>query len=137
MALKQIGIVELISAIQQRVEDETGLRCYDVVPDNTPSPFYIAEAVSKRPDNSKTFFRDVFTVWIHCIADGKVSSVDVYDMVQALEEAMTEDITLGEDYWLQDQTNTGLQNIFDEATGEKHAVCSFELRVCYGFRTKN
>ena len=137
MALKQIGFVELVSAVQQRIESETGLRCYDVVPVNAENPFYIAEAVSKKPDNSKTFFRDVFTIWVHCIADGKISSGNVYDMIKQLDEAMTEEIELDTDYWLQDQIDAGVQNIFDEETGEKHAVCAFEFRVCYGFKTKN
>ena len=138
MALKQIGFVDLISAIKQRVEADTDYTCYDAVPKNAPSPFYFAEAINKRPDNTKTCFRDVFTVNIHCIAQAEDngSSVGVYEMIQALEEALTVDIDLGTEYWLISQTDTGVQTIFEEETKEKHAVCGFEFRVSYGFKTK-
>lgn len=136
MALKQIGFVELIAAIQKRIEQETGLKCYDAVPLNAESPFYFVEGISKRPDNTKTFFRDLFTIWIHCISEEGESHVGVYELIRGVDEAMTIDIDLPEEYWLMQQTNTGVQNIFDEETGEKHAVCSFEFKVSYGFRTK-
>ena len=61
---KRLGLVDLISAIQLKVEDKTGLKCYDAVPSNAPSPFYFAEVVQKKADNTKTMLRDVFTVFI-------------------------------------------------------------------------
>ena len=76
---KQLGIVDLISAIQSKVQDSTNMACYDAVPGNTPSPFYFAEVVGKRPAHSKTMWRDVFTVWIHAIAEPGDSSVQIYE----------------------------------------------------------
>lgn len=40
MAYKQLGLVDLISAIQKKVKEGTGIECYDAVDLNTPSPFY-------------------------------------------------------------------------------------------------
>ena len=37
---KQIGLTDLISAIQKKIEDHTGTKCYDAVTKNAPSPFY-------------------------------------------------------------------------------------------------
>ncbi len=136
MAYKQMGLVDLIAAIQSKVEQKTGIKCYDAVPQNAPSPFYYAEVVGKRPAHSKTMWRDVFTVWIHCIAQQQTSSVPVYHLIQSLEEALTEDIDLPEDYELVMQTNNGVQTIKTDETGEKHAVLAYEFMVCYGFKCK-
>lgn len=136
MAYKQMGLVDLISAIQNKVEERTGIRCYDAVPINKISPFYYAEVVGKRPAHSKTMWRDIFTVWIHAIAEPGESSVQIYDLIQRLEEALTEDIDLPEEYELIMQTNNGIQTIKTDETKEKHAVLAYEFMVCYGYKCK-
>lgn len=136
MTYKQMGLADLISAIQKKVEERTGLRCYDVVPLNKPSPFYYAEVVGKRPAHSKTMWRDIFTVWIHAIAEPGESSVQIYELIQNLEEALTEDIDLPEEYQLIMQTNNGIQTIKTDKTNEKHAVLAYEFMVCYGYKCK-
>ncbi len=136
MTYKQMGLADLISAIQKKVEERTGLRCYDVVPLNKPSPFYYAEVVGKRPAHSKTMWRDIFTVWIHAIAEPGESSVQIYELIQNLEEALTEDIDLPEEYQLIMQTNNGIQTIKTDETNEKHAVLAYEFMVCYGYKCK-
>ena len=136
MAYKQMGLVDLISAIQNKVEERTGIRCYDAVPINKISPFYYAEVVGKRPAHSKTMWRDIFTVWIHAIAEPGESSVQIYDLIQRLEEALTEDIDLPEEYELIMHTNNGIQTIKTDETKEKHAVLAYEFMVCYGYKCK-
>lgn len=133
---KQIGLVELVSAIQSTVRRNTGLPCLDHVELNEPSPFYFVEIVGKRPSPSKTMYRDVFSVAIHCIAEESPSSVGVYELIQKLEEALTDNIALPEPYQLVMQTNNGINQILTDPTGEKHAVLSFEFMVAYGFRCK-
>ena len=131
-----MGLVDLISAIQNKVEERTGIRCYDAVPINKISPFYYAEVVGKRPAHSKTMWRDIFTVWIHAIAEPGESSVQIYELIQKLEEALTEDIDLPEEYELIMQTNNGIQTIKTDETKEKHAVLAYEFMVCYGYKCK-
>jgi hypothetical protein len=133
---KQLGLVDLISAIQKKVQDNTGTTCYDAVPDNAPSPFYFAEVIGKRPAHSKTMWRDIFTVWIHAIAEPGESSVQIYKLIQDLEEALSEDIELPEGFDLIMQTNNGVQTIKSDETNEKHAVLAYEFMVCYGFKCK-
>lgn len=106
---KRLGLVDLISAIQLKVEDKTGLKCYDAVPSDAPSPFYFAEVVQKKADNTKTMLRDVFTVFIHAVAEPTGSSEQIYDLIQKLEEALSEEIELSEEYELILQTENGLQ----------------------------
>lgn len=136
MSYKQMGLVELISAIQKKVEIKTELRCFDAVPENESSPFYYAQVVAKRPAHSKTMWRDIFTVWIHAIAKPGESSVQIYELIQKLEEALTEDIDLPEEYELIMQTNNGIQTIKTDESGEKHAVLAYEFMVCYGYKCK-
>lgn len=140
MAYERLSPTALIAAIQSKIEGKTGLRCYDYVDLNTPSPFYFAELVRSMPANSKTMFRDVFTVNVHCIAappEGDViSSVGVYELIDGLEEALTEDIELPEPFELIMQTNNGIQNIKTDETREKHATLSYDFMVCYGFMCK-
>ena len=81
-------------------------------------------------------YRDVYTVWIHAIAQPGDSSVQIYEMIQQLEEALTEDVPLPEGFELILQTSNGVQTIKTDETNEKHAVLSFEFTVCYGFKCK-
>ncbi len=133
---KQLGLVDLIHGIQAKVEEKTGVKCYDAVPRNAPSPFYFAEVIGKRPAHTKTMYRDVYTVWIHAVAQPGDSSVQIYEMIQQLEEALTEDVPLPEGFELILQTSNGVQTIKTDETNEKHAVLSFEFTVCYGFKCK-
>lgn len=133
---KQLGLVDLIHGIQAKVEEKTGVKCYDAVPRNAPSPFYFAEVIGKRPAHTKTMYRDVYTVWIHAVAQPGDSSVQIYEMIQQLEETLTEDISLPEGFELILQVSNGVQTIKTDETNEKHAVLSFEFTVCYGFKCK-
>lgn len=133
---KRLGLVDLISAIQLKVEDKTGLKCCDAVPSNEPSPFYFAEVVQKKADNTKTMLRDVFTVFIHAVAEPTGSSEQIYDLIQKLEEALSEEIELPEEFELILQTENGLQALKTDETDEKHAVISYDFTVCYGYKFK-
>lgn len=133
---KQLGLVDLIHGVQAKVEEKTGVKCYDAVPRNAPTPFYFAEVIGKRPAHTKTMYRDVYTVWIHAVSQPGDSSVQIYEMIQQLEEALTEDVPLPEGFELILQTSNGVQTIKTDETNEKHAVLSFEFTVCYGFKCK-
>ena len=94
MAYQKLSPVTLIAAIQDKIEENTGIRCYDAVPENAESPFYFAEITRILPANTKTMFRDNYTVWIHCIAEESESSVGVYQLIEEVQEALTEDMVL-------------------------------------------
>lgn len=134
--LKKLETTELHRIIKDHIEARTNKRCYDKVPENAESPFYYMELVGKRADNTKTMWREVFSYAIHCIAKPEAGSVGIYEMIDALEESMTDNIVLPEPYWLVLQTNNGLQTLKQDETEEKHAVLIYEFTVCYGFKTK-
>lgn len=136
MAYQKLSPVTLVAAVQEKIQANTGLRCYDAVPLNAESPFYFAEVTRILPANTKTMFRDTYTVWIHCIAEKSESSVGVYQLIEKLQEALSEDVTLPAPFELVMQTDGGVQTIQTDETGEKHAVAAFEFMVCYGFKCK-
>ena len=131
MAYQKLSPVTLIAAVQEKVE-----RCYDHVPLNEESPLYFAEITQIQPANSKTMFRDVYSVAIHCIAEESPSSVGVYNLIENLQSALSEDITLPEPFELVMQTDNGVQTIKTDESGEKHAIVSYDFTVCYGFICK-
>lgn len=136
MAYQKLSPVTLIAAVQEKVEALTGLRCYDHVPLNEASPLYFAEITRIQPANSKTMYRDVYSVAIHCIAEESPSSVGVYNLIENLQSALSEDIILPEPFTLVMQTDNGVQTIKTDESGEKHAIVSYDFTVCYGFICK-
>lgn len=136
MAYQKLSPVTLIAAVQEKVEALTELRCYDHVPLNEASPLYFAEITRIQPANSKTMYRDVYSVAIHCIAEESPSSVGVYNLIENLQSALSEDITLPEPFTLVMQTDNGVQTIKTDESGEKHAIVNFDFMVCYGFMCK-
>lgn len=136
MSYKKLSPTTLIASIQSKIKDGTGLKCYDYVPDNTLSPFYFAEITNTRPSNTKTMFRDVYSVAIHCIAEKSNSSVGVYKLIEDLQSALSEDISLPDPFELIMQTDNGVQTIKTDETGEKHAIVNFDFMVCYAFMCK-
>ena len=52
--INKLGPIAIHKAVKEKIEVLTGLRCYDEVPRNAPSPFYKVELVSIVPDNTKT-----------------------------------------------------------------------------------
>lgn len=136
MAYQKLSPVTLIAAVQDKVEALTGLRCYDHVPLNEASPLYFAEITRIQPANSKTMFRDVYSVAIHCIAEESPSSVGVYNLIENLQSALSEDISLPEPFTLVMQTDNGVQTIKTDESGEKHAIVNFDFMVSYGFMCK-
>ena len=136
MAYHKLSPVTLIAAVQDKVETLTGLRCYDHVPLNEASPLYFAEITRIQPANSKTMYQDVYSVSIHCIAEESPSSVGVYNLIENLQSALSEDISLPEPFTLVMQTDNGMQTIKTDESGEKHAIVSYDFTVCYGFICK-
>lgn len=136
MAYQKLSPVTLIAAVQEKVEALTGLRCYDHVPLNEASPLYFAEITRIQPANSKTMYRDVYSVAIHCIAEESPSSVGVYNLIENLQSALSEDIALPEPFELVMQTDNGVQTIKTDESGEKHAIVNFDFMVSYGFICK-
>lgn len=134
--LKQLNYTDLISAIQKRIEENTGIRCYDMVPINAPSPFYYVEITGKRKSDTKTMFCETYNVMIHALSKASSSSVGIFDLINKLEESMTEDIVLPEGFNLIMQTQISMNNLKTEETKEKHAIFQYDFKISYGFKCK-
>ena len=136
MMLKQFPITSLIAAIQNRVKTGTGMRCLDHVEQDEESPFFYVEFRQSLPGNSKTMYVMDYIVFVHAITEEAESSVPVYKYIEALQEAMTEDVVVPSPYNLVFQTDNGVQSIYREETGELHAIVSYTFRISYGFKCK-
>ncbi|MDT2258176.1 DUF5072 family protein [Paenibacillus larvae] len=134
--LQKLSFVEVLSAVHKKVEENTGLRCYDSIPNNEPVPFYFVEIVGQTPEPSKTMWKEKYQIFIHAFADGRNGSVPIFDLIQKLEEALTERIRIPEPFDLLMQTPTGVQRILIEEDGTKHAIMGYDIVICYGFKVK-
>lgn len=134
--LKRINLTNLFSAVQDRIQAGTGFPCYDAVPDNAAGPFYYMVLAGHSPADTKTMYVQRYSIDIHVIADVSPSSVPAFRYIKALEEALTDDIQVPSPYHLVRQDETGIRNVYNEVTGEKHAVVGFDFLISYGFKVK-
>ena len=51
----------------------------------------------------------------------------VYNLIENLQSALSEDITLPEPFELVMQTDNGVQTIKTDESGEKHAIVNFDF----------
>ena len=134
--INKMSITTLMASVKNLIETNTKLNCYDAVPLDAPAPFYYMELVSVQPKNTKSMYVDSYNFYIHCIAPVDPSSVPVHELIQGLEEALTEDIALDEPYRLIRTIDNGVSVIRTDETGEKHAVCPISFEIAYGFICK-
>src|SRR5690606_589254 len=112
---QRLSFISLIAAIIQKVEQNTGLRCYDAIPKDAKLPFYHVEMVGTIPEPSKTTQKDRYQVMIQVFADApNGSSVPIYEAIHKLEEALTEQVELPDDYEVTLQIPNGLSQIMEE-----------------------
>ncbi|MDO4156264.1 MAG: DUF5072 family protein [Oscillospiraceae bacterium] len=136
MMLRKVGFAEIAAAVLQNLRTNTSYSCYDAVARDTPSPFLFVEVVGKRDTSSKTLYKEVFTVQIHAIATPSDARTEIYGMIQAVEESMTERLSMPDGITLVLQTETGVQSLQQDETNEWHAVLSYEIMVSYGLKCK-
>lgn len=134
--IQKLSFVTMLASVIKKVEENTGLRCYDSIPAEASSPFYHVEMVGQIPDPSKTMWKERYQIFIHVFAEGENGSVPVFDAIQKLEEALTEEIELPEEYEVVMQVPTGVQRILTESDGSKHAVMGYDFVVFYGYKMK-
>lgn len=134
--LKKLGLVDLHKALKENLEYFTGLKAYDYVPDGAPAPFYVIEIVDKFPEDTKVMWAEVFTVWVHAIAKESDSKVGIYKMVEEAEEALTMQLQFPENITLLRQSQTGMQTLQQDESGEWHGILSYDIKVAYGFKSK-
>lgn len=134
--LKKLGLVDFHKALKQNIESFTNKRAYDFVPDGTAAPFYVIEVVDKYPEGTKVMWAEVFSVWIHAIAEEDNSKIGIYSLVEELEEALTMELELPDGFELIRQEQTGIQSLQKDETGEWHAIVSYDFKIAYGFKSK-
>lgn len=133
---EQLNFTQLLAAVIKVIEDGTGLRCYDAVPNDQAYPYYHAEMISHEPVPGKTMLRERYTIYVHAFAEGKNGSVAIFNLINKALEALSVEIELPEDYEVTLQVPSGVQRILDEVDGSKHAVMGYDITVFYGYKMK-
>lgn len=134
--IKKINLIDLHEATKNKLEEKTDLRAYDIVPEDVKAPFLSLQCVGKEDSSTKTMFIEKFIFYIHCFAEGD-SSTKIYDVINKVEEALTEDIELPSEYNLVNQVEEGIVQIITETeTFEKRAILEYSFNICYGFKCK-
>ncbi|OFN02633.1 hypothetical protein HMPREF2626_01605 [Aerococcus sp. HMSC062A02] len=133
--IKKLSFIDLYRALKETIEKHTDYRVIDDIQLNEQSPFYYVEILEKRDTSTKTMFRETVVISLHAIAEPSGSKEQVYDMVQALEEAMTIELQIpGVD--ILDQRQNGVYRFNLDETNEWHGIIDYEIRISYGFKTK-
>lgn len=135
--LKKLSFVDLVASIISLLKTNTGEKVFDYVPVNEKSPLIYIEAAGKEPSDTKTMFCEVYNVNIHAVSEPYEGNTAIYKLINEIEEALTEDITLPEGFTLIFQISDGVNSIYDEPeTKEKHAVISARFKAAYGYKIK-
>ena len=134
-ALRRLPLDDFVAAVVARVKEGTGVKCVTDA-NKEPSPLYSVGAFSIRPDKTKTMWLDVYTIELHAISKPSKTREEIFKMVTALEEAMSQPISLACPFQVIRQTDNGLNTIKRDETGEWHAVVPFEVVVSYGLIIK-
>ena len=136
MMYTQLSLKDLVKAVRARIEAGSGLRCYDVVPADETPPYCYVQVTRTAPADTKTMYCKSYDVWVHVISDETASHVPIYTYVEAVQEAMTQEIELPEPFYLVTQIDTGLQTLQTEETGSSHAIIGFSFKISYGYKVK-
>ena len=133
--LQKLSFISILGSLIKQIEQNTGLRCYDSIPMNASLPFYHAEFLGSIPEKSKTMQKDRYQIVIHLFTKGN-GSVAVFDAIQKLEEALSVDILLPDDYEVTLQVPNGVSQILTEEDGSKHAIIGYDFVVFSGYKMK-
>ncbi|HIW85854.1 MAG TPA: DUF5072 domain-containing protein [Candidatus Eubacterium faecipullorum] len=134
--LKKLSFVDLIAALIALLKQNTAAKVYDYVPQDAPSPLIYIEAAGKQANDTKAMFCEVYSVNIHAVAEPYEGNTAIYKLINEIEEALTEDITLPEGFDVIYQLSDGVEAIYEEETKEKHAVLPVRFKVAYGYKIK-
>ena len=134
--LQKLSLIDLVRSVMDKLKDNTDTSCYDEPPKDAPAPLYYIEVVNKRPEDTKTMFCEVYTIYLHIIGEEIQGNAQMYNLIQEAEEALTEGINLPEGFELVLQTSQGIISNKKDETGEKHVVIAYDFKVSYGFKMK-
>lgn len=135
--LRRLSIAEFWGLLLDHVQGLTEIPVY-TSPYERKSPFYYLELLGSDPVDTKTQYIDRFKFAIHAISrpTRPFSFAPVLEMVQEIEEVMTEPMQLARPFWLVDYSFDGVRSVQKDETDEGHAVLDYHFDVSYGFKIK-
>lgn len=135
--LRRLSIAEFWGLLLDHITSHTEIPVY-TAPYERKSPFYYLELLGTEPVDTKTQYIDRFKFSIHAISQPTkpFSFEPVLNMVQEIEEIMTDDMKIGRPFWLVNQSFDGVQAVKKDETEEGHAVLDYHFDISYGFKVK-
>lgn len=134
--IQQLSITDLVAGVIGVLKRNTAYEVFDHYPKDQALPFINVEMIGIEPVPSKTMWKDKIQIYIHGWADGRDSSQPIFDMADAIREAMTVAVPLPSGYDLLMQKPEGLQRILPQADGSNHLIIGYSITVTYGFKMK-
>lgn len=134
--IRKASFLEVASATLEILRAGTSFPWYDAIPIDAPTPLGMVEVVGKVDSSVKTTIKETFTVNVHVIAKATDARTEIYKLIQAAEEAMTQPMELPAPIkWLR-SGEVGVVSMQQDETGEYHAVLQYAVMASYGLRVK-
>ena len=145
--LKQLSIVDVVAAVMATLKKNIpDVPVKDSMPSPKPDPVTgVFSATTPlihvafggiEPADTKTMFRTKYQILLYGFADGSRGSVAIFDLIQKMQEAMTDEPDLPDGVELLGAVPRGVAGVQDQPDGTKMAVLTYELTVSYGFKYK-
>ena len=96
---------------------------------------YYVQVVKTQTTGSKTSYCETITVWIYAVCPSN-DQHEKNNMLNALNEALTEDIELPQPYILVMQKDSGRQQTDQKENDKREAVEAYDFVVSYGLKFK-
>lgn len=135
--LRRLSIAEFWGLLLDHISNRTKIPVF-TSPAEHKSPFYYLELLGTDPVDTKTQYIDRFKFSIHAISKPlqPFSFEPVLDLVQEIQEVMTDDVQIGPPFWLVNQVADGVQTVKEDPSHEGHAVLDYHFDISYGFKVK-
>ncbi|MCG4732711.1 DUF5072 domain-containing protein [Casaltella massiliensis] len=135
MIYQRINLNDLISAVETQVKERTGVECSSQIRETAGEPYYYIQVVKTQTTGSKTSYCETITVWIYAVCPSN-DQHEKNNMLNALNEALTEDIELPQPYILVMQKDSGRQQTDQKENDKREAMEAYDFVVSYGLKFK-
>lgn len=135
--LQQLSIVDVVAGVMEVLKKNIpDVPIADSMPKKSVTPLVHVAFGGIEPADTKTMYRTKYQILLYGFADGSQGSVAIFNLIQQIQEAMTDEPTLPEGCELLGAVPKGVAAIQDQADGSKMCVLTYELTVSYGFKFK-
>jgi hypothetical protein len=135
--LQQLSVVEVVGGVMDVLKKNIpDVPVKDSMPKDSITPMINVSFGGIEPADTKTMFRTKYQILLYGFADGSHGSVAIFNLIQQIQEAMTDEPALPDGCELIGSFPKGVAAIQDQSDGSKMCVLTYELTISYGFKFK-